>query len=364
VNDDERKELFVALLIQLLADCDGVKLKLAEKLGVKPSTLTPWFQGKVDPAIIDLIFFVRIAEAANSSTDELVKRLGILEKSEATILDKFKNLVRDLLSTQTQTILAKKLGVSESAVGTWVRKKRAIDPRRISIATIAAIAREKNWTIERLLIYLDLKEITERDNLSSKLKTEATVLSLPEQVDLLAWLSNLVTGRLKESADLLVITPQSNQHLKRNDRTICLLLEQEDNAIAFRYTADFIIHLQLNPDKISIATISNLPESLEDFDTLIFDISSSNSEAIDLIQQISFNTDIVIFASEDLSQKDRSRLENKITEILVKPINWQELKNKNYYFLGNFLRSMLLLKKPQLLVLRLFFILLLRQMGW
>ncbi len=327
--------------MELLADCDGVKLKLAEKLGVKPSTLTPWFQGKVDPAIIDLIFFVRIAEAANLSADELVKRLGILEKSEETILDKFKNLVRDLLSTQTQEILAKKLGVSESAVGTWVRKKRAIDPRRISIATIAAIAREKNWTIERLLIYLDLKEITARENLSSKLKTDATILSLSEQVDLLAWLSSLVTGKLKESEIESGITQQSKQSLTYNDRTLLIILEREDIAIrdadlslaqrASRYTADLIINLQINPDNIQVTTIPKLPQSLDNIDVLIFDISTADSPSIALIEEIDFKGNILVFADADLSQETIDRISNRVTEVLIKPINWNELKTRAYF---------------------------------
>jgi len=330
VHDDERKHRFLGLLEELLADCDGVKMRLAEKLGLKPSTLTPWFQGKIDPATIDLAIFLSIANASNCSIDELVKRLGIIQKSEISILNKFKILIRDLLSTQTQEMLAKKVGVTSGAVASWVRKERAVDPRRVSIGTIAGLAREKNWSIDRLLIYLDLKEINDRDNLSIKLKTDATILSLSEQIDLLAWLSNLVTGKLKEPENLSQIIQNSNQRQGKN-RTVCIILEKEDLAIASNYASNLAIHLNLKPENIKVTTISKLPESIANIDILIFDISTPESASIALIENIEFDRDIIVLTNADLPVKVRSSLEDKVTDVVVKPIDWQEFKDKSYF---------------------------------
>ncbi len=331
MSDNERKDKFVELLEELLADYDGIKLRLADKLGVKSSTLTPWFQGKVDPASIELSFFVRIAETANYSTDELVKRLEILEKSEETILDKFKNLIRDLLSTQTQQTLAKKIGVSESAVGTWVRKKRAIDPRKVSIATIAAIAREKNWTIERLLIYLDLKETAARENLSFRLKTDVTVLSLPEQIDLLAWLSSLVTGKLKESETIPEFSKKLDFIDTNSARTICIILEKEDMALVSNYTGNLSLHFQIRPENITLATPRSLPDSLSIFDVLLFDLNNQQSPCIPLIDSLQFDGDVVAFVARSLPEDIQDRLKEKVTEVIVKPVPWSELKRQAYF---------------------------------
>ncbi len=84
-----------------------------------------------------------------------------------------------------------------------------------------------------------------------------------------------------------------------------------------------------------------MPESLEEFapaapdlaqrDLLLFDISSSESEAISLIQDISFDGDISWINGSDLAENVRAGLEDKVTEVLVKPIDWSNLKDKEYF---------------------------------
>ena len=105
----------------------------------------------------------------------------------------------------------------------------------------------------------------------------------------------------------------------------------ETEAIASRYTADLIVHFQIYPENISIAIIALLPQSLEHFDTLIFDISSADSPSIPLIEDISFEGDIVVFVPDSLPTDVMANLSNRVTEVVVKPINWQELKNKEYF---------------------------------
>ncbi len=342
MNDDERKQKFITLLNKLLKDCGGKKMELAKRLNVKPSTLTPWFQGKIDPATIELAFFVRVAELNNSSTDELINQLGILKKSQNIRLDRFKTLIQDLLSNQTQEVLAKKLKVSEGAVSGWVRKQRTVDPLRISIATIAEIAREKNWTVEKLLVYLDLKQASDRENLSSKIKTETTILSLPEQIDLLVWLSNIIDQKIKKTDKIFDIEKQKFLHDQQSQsrsnleeirevaRTLLIILEQENLAIASNYLQKLYVHTNINPENITITTIQELPDPI-DSDILIFDISSSDSPSIALIQEISFDGDIVVFTSEDLPDNVRAGLEDRVTDVLVKPIDWNSLKDKEYF---------------------------------
>ena len=343
MNDEERKQKFIALLEELLLDFNGEKTNLANKLGIQPSTLTRWFQGQIDPATIELTFFVRLAETVNISTDQLVDQLYILEKSEETILDKFKILVRDLLSTQTQKILANKLGVSEGAVGTWIRKQRTVDPRKISIATIAAIAREKNWTIERLLIYLDLKKTEPQNNLFFKVQSNANVLPLNDQVKLLAWLSDQVQKKFVEDKTINKIVNNATVTHRQNDedRTLLIILEQENMAIASNYLQKLYVHTNINPENITIrvadpsfargATIQNLPDAINNYEILIFDISSPDSPSIALIQDISFDGDIVVFVPESLPDNVQAGLEDKVTDLVIKPIDWSSLRDKEYF---------------------------------
>ncbi len=72
-----------------------------------------------------------------------------------------------------------------------------------------------------------------------------------------------------------------------------------------------------------------MPESLEDFDVLIFDINSQQSPCISLVESLQFEGDIVIFADASLPDDVRERLNQKATEVIVKPVPWSELKDKS-----------------------------------
>jgi len=334
MNEEERKKRFIDLLSGLLADHSGIKIKLADRLKIKPPTLTRWFQGKVDPATLDLAVFVRVAEVANRSIDDLAFFLGVVENSEEKILDNFKSFIQDLLSGQSHESLAKKLGISDGAVAGWVRSQRKGDPRRVAISTIAGLAKEKAWTIERLLIYLGLKEIETEEDLFFKLKSGASTLSLQDRVKLLAWLSDDIQQEIIQENT-------SKQFVQsRKNRTICVLLEKDNLAIASNYSSNLVRHAHIEPDNIKIATITQFEEVKEDLDLIIFDIETNSSNIIELINEISFNGDIVIFTSQDLEAEVRSQLEDKVTDIVVKPhspsrdrcaLDWESLKDKPYF---------------------------------
>ncbi|MGF1489097.1 MAG: hypothetical protein ACFBSE_18575, partial [Prochloraceae cyanobacterium] len=80
----------------------------------------------------------------------------------------------------------------------------------------------------------------------------------------------------------------------------------------------------------------NLYLRSRDIDILIIDISTPQSASFPLIKDIEFDRDIVVFIDADLPSKVRSRsdprsgasLESKVTDVVVKPIDWQELKDK------------------------------------
>ncbi|MDJ0726778.1 MAG: hypothetical protein QNJ38_16865 [Prochloraceae cyanobacterium] len=124
------------------------------------------------------------------------------------------------------------------------------------------------------------------------------------------------------------------------NRRVCLVVEKEDNLIASNYSSNLVRHLQLEPENIAIrvadpsfargATIQQLPDPI-DSDTLIFDISTPDSPSIALIQEISFDGDIVVLASENLPENLRAGLEDRVTDVLVKPIDWSSLKDKEYF---------------------------------
>lgn len=165
----------------------------------------------------------------------------------------------------------------------------------------------------------------DRQNLLSKVQINASTLSLTEQVDLLSWLSDTVQEQVKEQK-ILKKSVESHKNLH-----ICVILEQENNAESSQYTGNLVLHLQLQPDLITIATIALLPGAIADVDLLIFDISSADSPSIPLIEEISFEGDIVVFAPADLPTDVMANLSNRVTEVVVKPIDWQELKNKEYF---------------------------------
>lgn len=321
----QRKEKFIALLNELLNEIGGVKVKLAQKLEINSSTLTRWLQGQTDPATLDLINFIRLSKLANLSADELAKLIGILPSSSEEVLDKFQTLVKDLLSTQSLEQLGSKLGVSHGAISGWLNPKRKVNPQKVYIGTITALAIEKGWTLERLLIYLGFKEPLTEDNLKFKLESAAINLSLNDQIDLLASLLDLIQEKIKERE----IIEQSK--ITYNNRTICVILERADLAESSKYLKNLFIHTDLNPENISIATIALLPQSLEEFDTIVFDLDLYSTETISVIEKISFDRNILVFAPPDVSEEVRSTLANQVTEIVVKPIDWESLKDKPYF---------------------------------
>ncbi len=344
MESETRKQKFVELLEEILnSQCKGVKAKLAQKLELKPTRLTAWFQGKIDPASIEILPFSRLAEFKGYSVDELAKEFQIgVEKPDPQV-DKFRKIIEELLHSQSQEQLGKNIGVSQNAISRWINPDLSIDPAKIPTERMVAIAKAKGWTVERLLIYLGLKKPQTENNLFFKLKSSATLLSFKEQVRLLTWLSNLVDKQLTENRATDNIAQLEKKELvsKSYKSTVLIILDKEDTAIAdpdlslaqraTNYSSNLVHYLQLQPGNIQVASIENRPESLEDFDLLIFDISSSESEAISLIQDISFDSDIVVFAFSDLAENVRSSLEDKVTEVVLKPIDWSSLRDKTYF---------------------------------
>jgi len=147
MKEKDRKQRFVELLQTLLEQSDGIKGNLARKLEIKPSTLTRWLQGKIDPANVDLTIFANLARVAILSTNDLATLLGIAQDSEDLVLDRFKKLVTELSSQQSQKELAEKLGVSNNTISTWVSSQTHVDPRRMYVGTLATLANEKGWTL-------------------------------------------------------------------------------------------------------------------------------------------------------------------------------------------------------------------------
>ena len=102
-------------------------------------------------------------------------------------------------------------------------------------------------------------------------------------------------------------------------------------AIATNYASNLPVHLGIKPENITIATIPTLPDSLENIDVLIFDISNADSPSLALIQDIDFDGDIIIFSTIDLPEEVRDAIDHKVTDVVVKPIDWQQLKEKEYF---------------------------------
>ncbi len=322
----ERKTRFVLLLKELLDQCEGIKGKLAQNLNIKPSTLTPWLQGKIDPASLDITAFLTLARLKEISVNELAILLGIkVNQLEDSIENKFKNLVEQLLFNKSQQELAERLGVSRNAISSWITPQRNIDPANINIATMIAIAIEKGWTIERLLIHLGLKEPENEKDLRFKLKTITTTISLAEQIELLAWISNLVNKTAKDQPFLL-----ENTKYKSN-LTILVILEQDDVAIASNYFSNLVEYLKFQAKNIKIATIPKLPQSLADIDILIFDINTTDSPSIQLIEDLTFNGDIIIFADAIALPLIRDKISSAVSEIFVKPVDWSALQSFPYF---------------------------------
>ncbi len=336
---EERKRIFAALLRVMLDEQGGIKNKLAENLLIKPSTLTPWLQGKVDPASLDIVTFDRLAQVKGCSTDELAILLKLKQKSSKTPLDRLRELVTEMLEGLSQEQLGRKLGISRNTIRGWLNPSKSIDPSQIPAGTIANLAQERGWTIERLLAYLGLKKFEEiEEELLITIKTSIAQLSVPNKMKLQSWflleLENVLTNANRKIFDTNIIS-------NFNDRTLIIILEPEDLAIgdtdlslaqrATNYATNLAVNLELQPDNIQVASIENLPESIEEFDLLLFDISSSESEAIALIEEIEFDGNMIVFAPDDLPSKVMANLSDRVTDLVIKPINWTSLKDKEYF---------------------------------
>ncbi len=338
MEEQQRKDRFVELLSQLLEQSDGVKMKLAIKLGIKPSTLTPWLQGKIDPASLDIVVFNRLAELLALSVDEVAILLDVVkEKAKPPLEDKFRSLIEELLSVRSQQELAQSLDLSQNAISRWINPQILINPRNLNIATMAAIALEKKWTIERLLIYLGLKEKKIQENLLSRIKLEISSLSPREQVELLDWFYSIVEKKKdsllqQESVQQLVSENwQGVSTSNRQELSICIILEKENIAIATNYASNLVLHFHLQPDNITIATPRSLPDSLSVFDVLLFDLNNQQSPCIPLIESLAFDGDVVAIVDRSLPQDIQDRLKQKVTEVILKPVPWDELKEKPYF---------------------------------
>ena len=327
MNPETRKRKFVAILQDLLAShCHGVQARLAEQIKIGTSRISRWLSGQVDPINLETLVFFRIAMLKGCSSEELAKSLGFVPP-DLDSPQKFQLLLKQMLSNKTQEQLGEILGVSQNAISTWLNPEKTIAPSNIPAGTMFAIARERGWTFDELGIYLGLiSQTTTQASFLIKYQLELSELSLAQKQELLVWLLNSINIKINNPNNIQEITTT------KCDRSVCIVLEQDDIVIASRYTANLLIHLQLEPENITIATISKAPESLEDLDLLIFDISSEDSHSIPLLENIYFDGDIIVFAPTDLPEAIKESISTNVTEILLKPIDWSQLKDKPYFF--------------------------------
>jgi len=291
---EQRKQKFIKLLQDLLEQRGGVKSKLAQELGISPARFTNWFQGKVDPGGLDIATFKQIAQAKNCSVEQLTQLLGFMDIEEES-LARFRQLLQNLLLDKTQEELAERLGIDQTTISKWLNLEQTIDLTKISTKIMFSISREKGWTLDKLFDYLKLNS--------------------------------------NNSDNDIPLNYQSDTNSKfeyRSNLNISLLLEKENIAIASNYASNLAIHLNLKPENIQVTTIPKLPYSLADIDVLIFDISSADSASIALIKDLKFEGNIVVFAAADLPQEVLTNLSNQVTEVVVKPIDWKNLKDKEY----------------------------------
>ena len=156
MNPEARKKKFIELLQDLLEQHNGVKSRLARELEISPARFTHWFQGKVDPAGLDIISFSRIARVKGCSVEQLAELLGFIEDKDPSQV-RFKNLIEELLLDKTQEELAQRLGVDQTTISKWLNLEQTVDLRKISAKIMFSISREKAWTLDKLFNYLKLK---------------------------------------------------------------------------------------------------------------------------------------------------------------------------------------------------------------
>ncbi len=323
MNSGERKAQFTRLLQELLTECGGVQARLAEKLQISSKRISSWFQRQVDPTNLETGIFERIAKVKGCSAEELARMLGLIEINK-TAPNKFQGLITEILSSKTQEQLGARLGVSQIAISNWLNPEKHIDPAKISAGTMFAIAQEKGWTFDDLLSYLELKEEKTPKKLLIKYKSELSVLSLKDQIELLAWLSVFIDERTKKEDRILRTTSQS-------EKKALLILEKDDVAIASEYLHNLGIYTQLQFKNISLATPRSLPQSLSIFDVLLFNFNNQQSPCIPLIDSLQFDGDVVAIVDRSLPNDIQDRLKDKVTEVIVKPVPWSELKQKDYF---------------------------------
>ncbi|MGF1487654.1 MAG: hypothetical protein ACFBSE_11245 [Prochloraceae cyanobacterium] len=327
----QRKKRFVILLNKLLNESEGVKGKLALKLGIKPSTLTTWLQGKIDPGSLEVLFFERLAKAAKQSIDSLAQFFNIIEtdKKQTTSQEQFKYLIEQILLIQSREQLAKRLGVRKTTIANWLNPDRNIHPENIPILTLAAIARERGWTIERLLAYLNLRKKEQIEaNIIASIQSQTKQLSFTSRIKILSWLS---ADFEKEISNLDLLNFNAKYIINIINKKVLLVFEKENIEIASKYTGNLALYFQINPDNIEVTTFAKLSKSIENFDLLIFNIETNNPIIIDHVRQTSFNSDIVILTPQDLEVEVRQLLKDKVTDIVVMPIDWNILKDKPYF---------------------------------
>ncbi len=325
MDSQQRKARLVVLLKELLEECDGVKGQLAQKLNIKPSTLTPWLQGKIDPTSLDVLVFIRLAQMRGVSVDRICASLGITSnKFKPSLKFKFRNIIKQLLSDRSQQELADLLQISRNAISRWSNPEEDFDPTRITIDKMVAIADEKGWTIERLLIYLGLKEFVIQESSLFELQSRTISLPLKQQITFLNWLFNFLFEKVKQQDEIPSIN-EGKSNLKQpkpNNSTVIIILEQEDLTIASNYFSNLVEYLKFQAKNIKIATIPKLPQSLADIDILIFDINTADSPSIQLIEDLTFNGDIIIFADAIALPLIRDKISSVVSEIFAKPVDW------------------------------------------
>nr|MDJ0719483.1 hypothetical protein [Prochloraceae cyanobacterium] len=138
-------------------------------------------------------------------------------------------------------------------------------------------------------------------------------------------LSDIVQKQVKEQKIIKKVVES------KNNRQVLVLLEEEDIRIASLYSSNLAIHLQLKPENIKIATPCSLPDSLSVFNVLLFDLNNQQSPCIPLIESLDFDGDVVAFVDRSLPEDLCDRLKEKVAEVIVKPVPWEQLKDKPYF---------------------------------